>query len=179
MSADENGNGAGAAGGRKGKSPGRVAAMERINASGLRGPGGRRPIHGRHALLELLRRGIGTDDGLGQMYRDFEGGYTADLGGPDNLSGMDRGLVKRMAGLDMDWLLLQAMRDTVAKRSLEKRLALTQAMNRNAQTYSALVKAVGGPGRRAAEVAGTITVRRFAEPETTKKGEQENASSSH
>ena len=85
------------------KSPGRVEAMRRVNERGLGGMGGRRPKHGRTALAELIKRGLEAGgDALSSLHGDLVAGYLTDLGGAENVSAMDRGLVKRLVAVDLD-----------------------------------------------------------------------------
>ena len=150
--------------GPKPKDPKRVEAMRKLNREGRAGPGGRRPVHGRHALAELVRRGLEDGpDALSVLHREMVNDYLADLGGPEKVSAMDLGLVKRLVAADLDMALLLAMRDGVKKMSREKLLTLSVAINKNSMTYSQLVKTLGGPHRRPSETKGEIVVRRFSE----------------
>lgn len=152
--------------GAKTKNPVFVENMRKLNAAGKRGIGGRRPTHGRHALAELLKRGLENEHGgdpLAQLHKEMVQEYVGDLGGPDNVSAMDLGIVKRLVACDLDMGLLLAMRDAAKKISRLKMFALSAAVNKNAATYCQLVKTLGGPGRRAADTPGEIIVRRFAE----------------
>jgi hypothetical protein len=147
----------------KAKSPGRIAAMTKLNQAGLGGMGGRRPTHGRKALEELLRKGAEEGSPIAVMEREIMAGYMADLGGEAQASAMDTGLVKRLVGLDLDWMLLRSWCDGAVKLSRQKLLQLSQARARNSLTFAQLVKALGGPGRRPAQLNGDIVIRRFAE----------------
>ena len=87
--------------GRKPKSPGRVAAARRLNELGLRGPGGRMPVHGIRALEAMLSRGQAPEGKIGTLLADFEQGFLADLGGPDEASAKETGLCRRLAELEL------------------------------------------------------------------------------
>src|ERR1700674_316897 len=94
--------------------------------------GGRGPKHGRTALAELIKRGLEAGgDALSGLHGELVAGYLADLGGAENVSAMDRGLVKRLVAADLDLALLLAMRDGAAKLSRDKLLALSGAIGRN------------------------------------------------
>ncbi|MCI0426922.1 MAG: hypothetical protein L0Z46_02755 [Nitrospiraceae bacterium] len=147
----------------KAKSPGRVAAMIKLNQAGLGGMGGRRPTHGRNALAELLKRGMDPDSEIAVVERDLTGAYLSDLGGEATASAMDKGLVKRLVALDLDFYLLKTMRERGAKFSRVQLFALLQAQSRNAVCYGQTVKALGGPGRRPAQINGEIIIKRYAD----------------
>ena len=87
--------------GRKPKSPGRVAAARRLNEMGLRGPGGRMPVHGIRALESMLSRGQNPEGRIGQLLAEFEQGFLADLGGPEDASAKEVGLCRRLAELEL------------------------------------------------------------------------------
>ena len=145
------------------KSPGRVAAGKRVQALGL-AMGGRRPTHGRRALAELLKRGLEEGSPIAALQREAEDAYLVDLGGAEQASSMDKGLVRRLAILDLDLALLLAQRDGAARLSKEQASRLSQDLARNSSAYTALVKTLGGPGRRARDMDKTVVVRRWTDP---------------
>ncbi len=152
-------------------SPGRVAAGKRLHELGLAGIGGRRPTHGRRALVELLKRGLEEGSPVATLQREAEDAYLSDLGGPEQASNMDKGLVRRLAVLDLDLALLLAQRDGAARLTREQSSRLSQDLSRNSAAYTALVKTLGGPGRRAKPADTQIVIRRYAEPEPQKPQE--------
>lgn len=87
--------------GRKPKSPGRVAAARRLNELGLRGPGGRMPVHGLRALETMLARGQEPPGMIGQLLAHFEREFLSDLGGPEDVSSKERALCRRLAELEL------------------------------------------------------------------------------
>jgi hypothetical protein len=129
-----------------GKSPGRVAAGKRLHEAGLAGMGGRKPTHGRRALAELVRRGVELDGPIGELTRHLEEAHTADYGG--DLATAEKGIVKRLTVLDVDLALLIAERDKALRFTRADAVNHSQAVSRNCAAYTALVKAMGGPGRR-------------------------------
>ncbi len=147
------------------KSPGRVAFMQRLNQEGRGGIGGRRPTHGRRALAELLRRGLEEGSPIAILQREAEDAYLSDLGGAGQASAMDRGLVRRLAVLDLDLALLLAQRDGALRLTREQSSRLSQDLSRNSAAYTALVKTLGGPGRRTKPTDGKIYVRSSTESE--------------
>lgn len=150
-------------------SPGRQAAAKALHARGLAGMGGRRPKHGRRALVELLRRGMEEGTEIATLQRELTDAYLADLGGEQNVSNMDKGLVKRMVVADLDLALLLAQRDGATKLSREQLIGLSQALSRNTANYTQLVKTLGGPGRRQVETDREVIVRRYqADPGAAK-----------
>lgn len=155
-------------------SPGRVAAGKRLHELGLAGLGGRRPTHGRRALAELLKRGLEEGSPIAALQREAEGAYLGDLGGAEQASSMDKGLVRRLAVLDLDLALLLAQRDGAARLSKEQASRLSQDLARNSSSYAGLVKVLGGPSRRPRPTDGQIVVRRWSEPtEAPKQGTQQ------
>lgn len=144
------------------KSPGRVAFMKRLNEEGLGGMGGRRPTHGRRALAELIRRGEQLDGPIGELTRQLETAYAVDYGG--DLSTAEKALVKRLVVLDVDLALSIAERDKAKRFTKQDAIAHTQAVSRNCAAYAALVKVLGGPGRREKPTGNTLVVRRYADP---------------
>jgi hypothetical protein len=138
-------------------------------------------------LLEWPRRGWDSGgEELGAFIRERESAFLADLGGEANVSAMDRALVRRLCGIEMDWLLLTAKFDRAAKLPLDRLVTLTKARSQNATVLSQLVKTLGGPGRRPSETKGEIVVRRFQEttlstaqdsqePVISEKGDTQNA----
>ncbi len=145
-------------------SPGRVAAGKRLHELGLAGIGGRRPTHGRRALVELLKRGLEEGSPIAVLQREAEDAYLSDLGGLEQASAMDRGLVRRLAVLDLDLALLLAQRDGAARLTREQSSRLSQDLSRNSAAYTALVKTLGGPGRRQKPADREIVIKRFADP---------------
>ena len=86
---------------RKTKSPGRVAAARRLNELGLRGPGGRLPVHGIRAIEVMLARGEEPPGKIGQLLANLEGEFLADLGGSDQASAKETGLCRRLAEVEL------------------------------------------------------------------------------
>jgi hypothetical protein len=121
--------------------------MRRLNAEGRGGIGGRRPTHGRRALAELVRRGEELDGPIGELTRNLEAAYAADYGG--DLSTAEKAIVKRLVVLDVDLALSIAERDKAARFTKKDAIEHTQAVGRNCAAYAALIKVLGGPGRRA------------------------------
>ncbi len=68
------------------KSAGRVAAGKRLHERGIAGMGGRRPTHGRRALVELLKRGLEEGTPIAAFQRELTDCYISDLGGEANVS---------------------------------------------------------------------------------------------
>jgi hypothetical protein len=145
-----------------GKSPWRVAAGRRLHAEGLAGMGGRKPTHGRRALAELVRRGEELDGPIGELTRTLEAAYTVDYGG--DLSTAEKALVKRLVMLDVDLALLIAERDKAARFTRADAVNHAQAVTRNCSAFSALVKVMGGPGRRAKETDREFVIKRWDAP---------------
>jgi hypothetical protein len=141
-----------------GKSPGRVAAGKRLHAEGLAGMGGRKPTHGRRMLAELVKRGEQLDGPIGDLTRSLEAAHTADYGG--DLATAEKGIVKRLTVLDVDLALLIAERDKALRFTRADAVNHSQAVSRNCAAYTALVKAMGGPGRRAKDANEPLTIRR-------------------
>ncbi len=83
------------------KSPGRVAAGRRLNELGLRGPGGRMPVHGLRALEGMLARGQTPEGRIGQLLGEFEAEFLGDLGGREAASAKERGMCRRLAELEL------------------------------------------------------------------------------
>ncbi len=159
------------------KSPGRVEFMRRLNAEGRGGVGGRRPTHGRRALVELLKRGLDDGSPVVAMQREAEAAYLQDLGGRENATSMDQGLVRRMAILDLDLALLLAQRDGSARLSRNDASQLRQDIARNTAAYSACVKTLGGPGRRTKPADREVIIRRAWDPPAPDPGQGEEAAS--
>ena len=155
------------------KSAGRVAAGKRLHELGLAGIGGRRPTHGRRALAELVRRGEELDGPIGELTRNLEAAYAADYGG--DLSTAEKALVKRLVMLDVDLALLIAERDKAARFTRADAMNHAQAVSRNCAAFSALVKVMGGPGRRARETDKQIVIKRWAATEPDSKPADGNA----
>ncbi len=143
------------------KSAGRVAAGKRLHELGLAGMGGRKPTHGRRALAELVRRGETLDGPIGELTQSLEAAYSADYGG--DLTTAEKALVKRLVVLDVDLALLIAERDKAARFTKADAVNHAQAVSRNCAAFSALVKVMGGPGRRAREADKQIIVRRWTQ----------------
>jgi hypothetical protein len=139
--------------------------MRRLNAEGRGGIGGRRPTHGRRALAELVRRGEDLDGPIGELTRNLEAAYAVDYGG--DLSTAEKALVKRLTVLDVDLALSIAERDKAARFTKKDAIEHTQAVSRNCAAYAALVKVLGGPGRRAKPADREIVIKRWsaAEPD--------------
>ncbi len=154
-----------------GKSPGRVAAGKRLHDLGLAGLGGRKPTHGRRALAELVRRGEELDGPIGDLTRTLESAYATDYGG--DLSTAEKALVKRLVVLDVDLALLIAERDKAARFTKADAMNHAQAVSRNCAAFSALVKVMGGPGRRQKAADREIIVRRWDDrPQTADNGKK-------
>ena len=68
---------------------------------GLRGPGGRMPVHGIRALEAMLARGEEPPGKIGQLLANLEGEFLADLGGPEDASAKEMGLCRRLAELEL------------------------------------------------------------------------------
>ncbi len=151
------------------KSPGRVAYMTRLNQEGKGGMGGRRPTHGRRMLAELVKRGEQLDGPIGELTQRLESAYAADYG--DDLSTAEKSLVKRLVMLDVDLALLIAARDKAARFTKADAVNHAQAVSRNCAAFSALVKVMGGPGRRQKPADREIVVRRWSEPAPPSKRE--------
>jgi len=147
-----------------GKSPGRVAAGKRLHELGIAGMGGRKPTHGRRALAELVRRGESLDGPIGELSRSLEGAYAVDYGG--DLSTAEKAIVKRLVVLDVDLALSIAERDKARRFTRQDAIAHTQAISRNCAAFAALVKVIGGPGRRQKSTDKTVVVRRYVDPVT-------------
>jgi hypothetical protein len=99
---------------RKAKSPGRVAAAKRLNELGLRGVGGRKPVHGLRALAALLGRGEVPAGPIGAILASHEGAFLSDLGGRENVSSMEVGLCRRLAETELFIALIRARLTTEA-----------------------------------------------------------------
>jgi hypothetical protein len=135
--------------------------MKRLNQEGRAGMGGRKPTHGRRALAELVRRGEELDGPIGELTRQLEAPYSVDYGG--DLSTAEKALVRRLVMLDVDLALLIAERDKAARFTRADAVNHAQAVSRNCAAFSALVKVMGGPGRRAREADRQFIVRRYQE----------------
>jgi hypothetical protein len=115
--------------------------------------------------MELLKRGLDDGSPVVALQREVETGYLQDLGGRENTSSMEQGLVRRMAILDLDLALLLAQRDGAARLSRNEASQLRQDITRNTAAYSACVKTVGGPGKRAKDASGPLVVLRDPKPD--------------
>lgn len=131
----------------KPKSPGRVAAAKRLNELGLRGTGGRPPSHGFRALEALLAHGAAPAGPLGVLLAEREAAYLADIGGRENVSSMEAGVCRRLAGGDLFLSLLVARVITPNGRSSRltwqqtKDLAALHA--RLSESYTRMAQALG------------------------------------
>ncbi len=144
------------------KSPGRVAWGKQLQALGMGAMGGRLPKHGRRMLAELLRRGLDDGSPVAVLRREASDAYLGDLGGESNATTMDKGVVRRLVGLDLDWALLDAQLDGAVRLSQAQATKLRDERARNAAAYASLVKVLGGPGRRAKLTDNTYVVHRYA-----------------
>ncbi len=113
--------------------------------------------------MELLRRGLEEGSPIATLQREAEDGYLSDLGGAERASAMDKGLVRRLAVLDLDLALLLAQRDGAVRLTREQASRLSQDLSRNSAAYTTLVKTLGGPARRAKPADQTIFVKKFAD----------------
>jgi hypothetical protein len=80
------------------KSPGRVLAMQRLNEAGLRGNGGRRPVHGIRALEALLARGERPEGMIGHLLAAHEQEALEDRENPTSRA---RGVARRSAEYEL------------------------------------------------------------------------------
>ncbi len=148
-----------------GKSPGRVAAGKRLHELGIAGMGGRRPTHGRRALVELLKRGLEEGSPIAMLRREQTDAYVADEGGPENVSTKHKGIIRRMVGLDLEYALLDAQLDKADTLSRKVLLELFAARDRNTAAYNGCVKTIGGPDRRQKDAAEPLVIKRYMEVE--------------
>ena len=127
------------------KSPGRSEHMRKVNAAGLRGPGGAKPRHGLRALEELLKQGLQEDTeagGITAFHDDRRLGYLKAFGDESTHTEIEQGVANRLADLDLARLLLVNQRGTRMSG-----LALVNhiiALHRNATAYIMTVRALRG-----------------------------------
>jgi hypothetical protein len=145
-------------------SPGRQAAGRRLQEQGLAGIGGRRPTHGQRALAELFRRGLDEGSPIAQLRREATDAYVTDEGGEESVATKKKNIIRRMVRLDLNLALLDAQLDKASSLPWKKQLELFAAIDRNAATYNACVKTLGGPEKRQKDVDNQIVVRRWADP---------------
>ena len=155
--------------------PNRVAGMRKVNEllhqrreQGGVWPGGHPPTHGQRMLEGLLKRGDGLPGTLGQLLAEKEAGYLADLGGLENVSNMEAGLVRRLAEGDLFLALVRAQ--MIAPNGEPKRLPWVRLRDvatlhaRLADSYKGLALALGLRRRELDATPREIVVTRYAEP---------------
>ncbi len=148
------------------KSPGRVAAMRRVNELGLRGTGGHPVEHGLRSLEERLRRGHELPGGVGVLLREEEAGVLADLGGAEQVSNMERGLARRIGEARIKLALIAARFCTPnggpRRMTRREQQEWTQLWCRVAETELRLCQALG-LRRRELDAGREIIIQRYAE----------------
>ncbi len=155
------------------KSEGRAEFMRRLNAEGRGGIGGRRPTHGQRALAELFRRGMDEGSPTAQLRREATDAYITDEGGADNVGAKKKNIIRRMVRLDLNLALLDAQLDKATSLPWKKQLELYAAIDRNAATYKACVKTLGGPEKRQKDTDRTVIIRRWSAEPAPSNGESE------
>lgn len=84
--------------------------------------------HSMVALAKLLRKGLDPGHPVGRILSERRQTYVADLGGPENCSGMEMGIAEKMARLD----LMQALLDCRSTSPLDgkaRRLSLAKTQS--------------------------------------------------